>query len=616
MLPIGMMVYMFSNGREGPFLPLPGDRLPEKTPNAYQQELEQQIKGKLDEQLFTVTLRLMTAVESRSENRQIARGFLSAMASYGNAGYQSLIRSRLLRFSVVQWVAYWLFERRLPSFFGSSILSTSEVSGIYHFPYTSTTKTENIAKLHYRLLPAPLSLKQKAALDIYFAKNTYGGSVTRIGLSEEERRRHVYILGATGTGKSTLLLSMIGQDITNGKGLCVIDPHGDLVEKILPCIPDKRIKDVIYFNPDDIGYPIGINLLELASTGNEEEKTREKEFITESIISLFHKLYPDRYSGPRMEYILRNTVHTAFTTPHPTLFTIYKLLTNTPFRRSVTATLEDENLRDFWKYEFAKAGEYQKVKMISPITNKIGRFLFSASAKRILEQETSSINFDDIMDSGKILICNLSKGRIGEDSSEVFGILIMTKIQLAALKRARSPIEKRRDFYLYVDEFQNFATPAFAQILSEARKYRLGAILAHQTTSQLTDKSLVNVTLANTGTVICFRTANPEDEKLILPQFYPYISQGEIASLPSFHFYMKVSAITPEEPFSGETILMSEPANNRRVNKVISESRNRYAVNYTKKEVLRTPSSKPHVNAAETTNTNPEDRQTYQRMVQ
>src|SRR3989344_7824611 len=195
----------------------------------------------------------------------------------------------------------------------------------------------------------------------------------------------MYILGATGTGKSTLLLSMVSQDIENGKGLCVIDPHGDLIEKILPSIPEARIKDVIYFNPDDISFPIGINLLELSENLSEEDSLREKEFISESIISLFHKLYPERYSGPRMEYILRNTIHTAFSFEAPTFFTIYKLLTNTVFRKTVVAKLTDENLKDFWKYEFSKAGDYQKVKMISPITNKIGRFLFSATAKRILE---------------------------------------------------------------------------------------------------------------------------------------------------------------------------------------------------------------------------------------
>jgi len=393
-------------------------------------------------------------------------------------------------------------------------------------------------------------------------------------------------------------LSMINQDLKNGKGLCVIDPHGELIENILPLIPKNRINDVVYFNPDDISFPIGLNLLELPTDITGDLLLREKELITESIISMFHKIYDEKYSGPRMEYILRNTIHTAFNTQNPTLFTIYKLLINEDYRNQVTAKLEDENLNDFWKYEFSKAGDYQKVKMISPVTNKIGRFLFSPIAKRILEQKKSTINFDDIMDSGKILLCNVSKGKIGEDNSQVFGTLIMTKIQLAALKRARLKSNDRKDFYFYVDEFQNFATPSFAQILSEARKYKLNAILAHQTTSQLEDKSLVNVTLANTGTIICFRTANPEDERLILPQFLPYVQPGEIDNLPSFHFYIKISALHPEEPFSGETIYIKVPSNEEKVEKIIEASREHFSTEFIAKpsvSIRYQPESKKEV---------------------
>lgn len=574
-LPIGIVVFLASNGREGPLLPLPFGNEPAKTANPYQEELEISIKAKLDQQLFATSIRLLVVGDNRADNYKRVRGFVSSLASFSNSAYQFIKRARELKVNYYERYKQFCFRQRLPAFF-TSILSVSEVADLYHFPFTKTTRTEDIQKIHSKELPAPVSLKKANDLDVVFAKNTYGGSTTKIGLTEDERRRHMYILGATGTGKSTMLLSMIKQDLENGKGFCVIDPHGELVDNILPMIPDNRIKDVIYFNPDDISYPVGLNLLELPTDISGDLLLREKELIAESIISLFHKVYDDKYSGPRMEYILRNTIHTAFTVPNPTLFTVYKLLINEKYRKQVTRHLDDPNLNDFWKYEFSKAGDYQKVKMISPITNKIGRFLFSPTAKRILEQEKSTIDFDDIMDSGKILLCNVSKGKIGEDNSAVFGALIMTKIQLAALKRARVASKQRRDFYLYVDEFQNFATPSFAQILSEARKYKLNAILAHQTTSQLEDKSLVNVTLANTGTVICFRTANPEDEKLILPQFIPYVRPGEIDNLPSFHFYIKISAIRPEEPFSGETILINIPENTDRVEQIIKASRDHF----------------------------------------
>lgn len=577
LFPVGLMIWIFTGGREGPILPiLRFDRImPDST---YRDIIETQIKQKIDQPLFTASLRILTVSKSHTSRLKIEKGFIAALSPFTNAGYQSLRPRRYLKLDFINSILFWLYSHRLTNFFGNLTLSSTELSDLYHFPFTSTTKTENLSKLHSKELPAPLSLKQKTECDLYFGLNTYGGSETKIGLALDERRRHVYILGATGTGKSTMLLSMIKQDVDHNKGLCVIDPHGDLIEQILSVIPKERISDVVYFNPDDISFPMGINLLELTPGLNPEDTIREKEFIAESIISVFHKIYTDKYSGPRMEYILRNTIHTAFTVPDATLFTVYKLLINTSYRKGVVRGLTDENLKDFWKFEFAKAGDYQKVKMISPITNKIGRFLFSPTAKRILEQGKSTVNFDTILNEGKILLCNLSKGKIGEDNSSVFGVLIMAKLQLAALKRARMKQEDRKDFFLYVDEFQNFATPAFAQILSEARKYRLGAILAHQTTSQLEDSSLVNVTLANTGTVICFRTANPEDERMILPQFRPYIDQGEIASLPSYRFYMRLGAINPEEPFSGVTVPVHIEYSQNRINEVIESSRRLYAI--------------------------------------
>lgn len=579
LLPLGLVVFLASNGKEGPFLSLPITASKKKTTNPYQEELEHLVKDKLDQPLFTTSIRLLIYGHANGSVKR-TRGFASSLSSFANS-YQSFRLSYLSRFKSLTPLRLFVFKHRLTGTFASSVLSVSEVSDIYHFPFTTTTRTEDIQKIHSKELPAPVLLKKATDLDVTFAKNTYGGSTTLIGLNQEERRRHMYILGATGTGKSTMLLSMIEQDMKNGKGLCLIDPHGDLTDQVISVVPKNRIPDVVYFNPDDIGYPMGINLLEQTPDLTPEEALREQEFIAESIISVFQKIYTDKYSGPRMEYILRNTIHTAFTVPDATLFTIYKLLINSKFRKSVTANLTDENLKDFWKYEFAKAGDYQKVKMISPITNKIGRFLFSPTAKRILEQPKSTINFESIMNDGKILLCNLSKGKVGEDNSSIFGVLVMAKLQLAALKRARMKPEDRRDFYLYVDEFQNFATPAFAQILSEARKYRLNAILAHQTTSQLEENSLVNVTLANTGTVVCFRTANPEDERMILPQFQPYVERGEIGSLPSYHFYIRLGAVNPEEPFSGITVPVALATSPERADDVIASSRTLYAHKYT-----------------------------------
>ena len=364
----------------------------------------------------------------------------------------------------------------------------------------------------------------------------------------------------------------------SSKGVAVIDPHGDMAQTVLRHVPTSRIQDVIYFNPDDLEYPMGLNLLELTPglTGN--ELLHEKDIITESVISVFRKIFSDEDAGGhRIEYILRNTIQTALTQENSTLFTVFDLLNNPKYRKKVIKTLEDENLVNFWKNELGKAGDMQKVKMVAGITAKIGRFLFSASAKQILEQPKSTIDFDDIINSGKILICNFSKGLLGEDTAELFGITILAKLQLASLKRARLEQSERRPFYLYVDEFQNFATTSFVQMLSESRKYKLFIVMAEQSTSQQSDQQMVSVILANVGTVVCFRTGNPQDEQRLLPLFSPYIEQGEISNLPAFNFYAKLSAIKAQEPLSGETLLLKGAGNEKTRSAIINHSRAMFA---------------------------------------
>lgn len=555
----------------------------------FEQEIIKSIEEKIDQPLFEARLRVLIGVKNKHELTERIRGFISSLGIFSATSSQSLKKKLHIPLKSFNYLLMLNFRKRLLStIFNSSptVLSVSEVSDLYHFPFTSVTQTENIAKSYSKELPAPLSLKNNPQFNVEFAKNTFGGTTTMIGLTKEERARHMYVIGATGTGKTTMLLSMINQDIKNGNGVCIVDPHGDLAEAAITCIPEERIKDLIYFNPLDIKYPIGVNLLELTPNLDEDDSLIEKEFITESIISLFRKMFSDGMSSNphRIEYILRNTIHTAFTLENPTLFTIFDLLNNPVLQKKVVSQLQDENLKNFWKFEFGKAGDYQKVKMVSPVTSRIGRFLFSPSARRILEQEKSTINFDDILDNKKILICNLAKGNIGEDTSEVMGIMILNKIQLAALKRARIEKDKRNEFYLYVDEFQNFATPSFVQMLSEARKYGLSLIMAEQSTSQQKDRNLVDIILANTGTVVTFRSANPRDEQILLPQFSPYIDQGEISNLPSFHFFMKKAAIIPDEPFSGETMPLTIIKNIEVWSRLIGSSRGKYATRYETKQ--------------------------------
>lgn len=347
-------------------------------------------------------------------------------------------------------------------------------------------------------------------------------------------------------------------------------------------IPEDRVKDVIYFNPSDLGYPVGINLLEIPKGLTDDELIEAKDFITESVISIMRKTFSeDGTGGHRIEYILRNSVQTALTVKDATIFTVFDLLTDAKYRKKIVSTLEDERLKSFWRNEFGKAGDMQRVKMAAGVTAKIGRFQFSASAQRIMSQPKSTINFDEVLD-GKILICNLSKGLIGEDTSQLFGISILTQLQLAAYRRAKQQQAERKPFYLYVDEFQNFATTSFVQMLSESRKYGIYLTMAEQSTSQQDDQRMVNTILANVGTVISFRTGNPADEQLLLPLFKPALEEGDIANLPSYNFYARMSALISQEPVSGETILLDDLGSAEMANQVIEASRKNYATKYTK----------------------------------
>lgn len=518
--------------------------------------LYSEIAAKLEQPLLQTDIRIN--VFSPTRPGELIDEFVSSLGPLNATSFQHLglkvYRSfRKLR----QRYLHLLFSRRLSSVFSSnsSILSAGELAMLFHFPY-GTIKTEGVVRSHSKTLPAPLSLKGDNELDVTIGVNKHHGTETLIGLTKSERERHQFVVGGTGSGKTTMLKYQIVQDIQNGKGVAIVDPHGDLAEELLEYIPKERKKDLIYLNPDDLEHPIGVNLLELPEGLEGNDLLREKDRVTESVVSVMRKIFSeDDSGGHRIEYILRNTVHTALTLDKPTLFTIFRLLNDGKFAKTAIKNLEDEDLKAFWKNELGKAGSMQKVKMAAGITTKIGRFLFSASARAMLGQEKSTINFDEILD-GKILICNFSKGRLGEDTSMLFGVTILAKIQLAALKRSEKKQSERKSFYLYVDEFQNFATMSFTQMLSEARKYKVFLTMAEQSTQQQDDQKMVNIILANVGTVVAFRTGSPKDEELLLPLFEPYVEKGEISNLPAYNFYSRIAGIETSEPMSGETIVV------------------------------------------------------------
>lgn len=564
-----------------------------------QQESFAGVLAKLNQPLFRADIRILVSAESNHRLNELSSGITSSLAPLN--GEQQLYMPRLYPDWLGQKIGMFKFKHRMPSFliFDSNIFAASELASMYHFPY-GTIKTEGVARSHSRTLPAPTLIKNRAdddTFDVVLGNNNHHGETTEVGLTADEREQHMYIIGGTGNGKTTLLQYAIVQDILNGKGVAVVDPHGDMAAKLLKYIPEERIKDVIYFNPRDISNPIGLNLLELPEGLTGDELLMAKDFVTESVVSVFRKIFSeDDSGGHRIEHVLRNAVHTAFAVEDATLFTIRKLLNNPDFRKKVAATLDDEDIKDFWVNEFGLAGNYQKYKAMDGVTTKIGRFQRSAVTRRILEQAKSTINFDEIL-NGKILICNLAKGSIGEDTSAVLGTAILTRLQLAAYRRIDTKEEDRKPFYLYVDEFQNFVSPLFIQILSESRKYKLFLTMAEQSTSQQ-DREMTENILDNAGTIVSFRTGNPADEELMLHQFKGYVEEGEITHLPKFNFYMRIAAGDAQEAFSAKTIVLEDSGNESIAEQVIAASRKNYAKEYVEPDEKATTSPKQNKEAA------------------
>ncbi len=381
---------------------------------------------------------------------------------------------------------------------------------------------------------SPLSLSLRPDL-CYFGTANVRGQTKTFGILKDDRRRHVYILGKTGMGKTTLLENMILQDIYNGYGACVMDPHGDLAEYVLDRIPAHRQNDVIYFNPSDTDFPLGFNMLE-ANHGEEHF------LIASGMMAVFNRIWAGTWSA-RMEYILNNTLLALLETPGNTLLGVVRMLTDKEFRSYIVGNVKDPMVKNFWVKEFASFNDKYRTEAIAPVLNKIGQFFSSDLIRNILGQEKSTFDLRDIMDNRKILIVNLSKGRLGEDNSSLLGSLLITKIQLAAMSRVDIPNEEdRKDFYLYVDEFQNFTTDSFATILSEARKYRLSLILAHQYISQLTEsgnEKVRNAVFGNVGTMIAFRIGS-DDAYRIEKEFEPVFTSQQLISLNKTQVALKL----------------------------------------------------------------------------
>jgi CxxC-x17-CxxC domain-containing protein len=394
----------------------------------------------------------------------------------------------------------------------------------------------------------------------------------KFGIKTADRSRHVYVVGKTGTGKTTLLENMAIQDIQRGHGLAVVDPHGEFAEKMLDFIPSNRINDVIYFNPADLDYPIAFNAIE-------KVVPEYRHLIASGLMGVFKKIWPDVWSA-RMEYILHNSVLALLEYPGTTLLGINRMLADKDYRKKVVDRLADPAVKSFWVNEFAKYPERFREEAVAPIQNKVGQFISSPLIRNIIGQTKSSLDFQNIMNNQKILIVNLSKGKIGEDASKLLGALCITKLQLAAMARVNMPEEERKDFYLYVDEFQNFVTEAFANILSEARKYHLDLILTHQYIDQLvTAESTVvkEAIFGNVGTMIVFRVG-AADAEFLEKEFEPEFTMNDLINLGFAQVYLKLMIDgMASKPFSANTLPPFPKAEKSHREKIIGVSRERYA---------------------------------------
>ncbi len=385
----------------------------------------------------------------------------------------------------------------------------------------------------------------------------------------------MYIIGKTGTGKSTLMENMVISDVRDGNGLALIDPHGDLAEDVLSFAPKRRVKDIIYFNPADLEHPIPFNPLESAHRDYHH-------LIASGLISVFRKIWPD-FWGPRLEHILRHSTLTLLEHPNATLLDIPRLLTDKEFRKGVVGRISNQQVREFWFLEFEKYSAWLKSEATSPILNKVGQFLTSIPLKNIVGQKENTFRLRSAMDEGKVLIVNLAKGKIGEENCSLLGAMIVTRIWLAAMSRANIPERERRPFYLYVDEIHNFLTQSFADILSEARKYGLNLTLAHQYMEQL-DEKMKGAIFGNVGTIISFRVGI-EDARYLAGEFYPVFNENDLVNLPNHHIYLKlVIDGATSQPFSAVTLAPPERKASYRA-EIIELSRKRYTK--TRKEVER-----------------------------
>jgi hypothetical protein len=509
-----------------------------------EQELVKKIEAKSGKAGFKVNVRLVASAMSEQRAEEILAHMENAFAQFENHEVNNFIVKKRIKEKKISFdYIFRNFDEE-----NSIILSTEEIASIFHFPI-STTETPKIKWLKAGAAPPPLNIPREGGVVLGY--NDYRGVKTEIRISDVDRRRHLYTIGQTGAGKSNFLQEMAKQDARNGKGFCFIDPHGDAIEDILTAVPKERAEDVIIFDPADVERPFGLNMLEYDPT-HPEQKT----FVINEMIGIFDQLYDLKATGgPMFEQYVRNAMLVIMEDPESgsTLMEISKVLADEDFRKMKLSKCQNPVVNDFWIKEAEKAGgEAALANMVPYITSKLTTFVSNDMMRPIIAQQKSTINFREIMDSGKILLVKLSKGKIGEINAHLLGMVIVGKILMNALARSDTPEDQRKDFYLYLDEFQNVTTSSIAQILSEARKYRLCLTIAHQFIGQLKEE-ISKAVFGNVGSMAAFRVG-PEDAEFLQKQFEPIFTASDLVNVDNYICFARVLVNSElSKPFNMKT---------------------------------------------------------------
>ncbi len=520
----------------------PGDGDKPKAPPD-QKQLDA-VETKISKSGFSTVIRIVTSSTSE-ESAKAHLGNIKASFEQFNGQYNGFTGAKIP--SQKGFIRDFVY-RFQPRFDKLPILTSEELASLFHLP-NKQVETPHIQWLPAKSAPPPEKIPTKG---LYIGKSKFRGQERPVFISDFDRQRHMYIIGRTGTGKTELLKSMMVQDIYAGRGLCFIDPHGDAAEEMLERIPPNRAQDVIYFDPSDSDRPFGLNMLEASS----EE---QKHFVVASIIGLMYKLYDPHKTGiigPRFEHNVRNAMLTCMSKPGNTFLEVVRVMTDPEFVKELLPYVQDPVVRRYWTDQIAQTAEFHKSEILDYNVSKFGRFVTNMMMRNIIGQSVSSFNLRQVMDSGKILIVNLSKGKIGDEYSNFLGLVLVPKILSAAMSRTDIPIEQRRDFFLYVDEFQNFATDTFGEILAEARKYKLNLTVANQFIGQIGEE-LKNAVFGNVGTVVAFRVG-VTDANFLQHEFAPTFNEQDLVNIEARHIYVKTQVEgEPVNPFSVDTTFPS-----------------------------------------------------------